>query len=103
MSVTGLIMLFPNFDQVRSTMQQANILHAIGAVVFVSMSFAHIYIGTIGMERALDGMRTGYSDEEWVKEHHELWYNDVKAGRVKMSDPAAPAPVPPQNLGGSTP
>jgi len=101
MSVTGLIMLFPNFEQVRSTMQQANILHGIGAVGFIAMSLGHIYIGTIGMEGAYDGMRTGYSDEEWVKEHHELWYNDVKAGRVKMGGEPAPA-ARPQNLGGST-
>jgi formate dehydrogenase subunit gamma len=96
-------MLFPNFEQVRSTMQQSNILHAIGAVAFIALSLGHIYIGTIGMEGAYQGMRTGYADEEWVKEHHELWYNDVKAGRVKMADPAAPAGVPPQKLGGSTP
>jgi formate dehydrogenase subunit gamma len=102
MGVTGLIMLFPNFEQVRSTMQQANILHAVGAIAFIAMSFGHIYIGTIGMERAFDGMRTGYSDEEWIKEHHELYYNDVKAGRVKIGgEPASAAR--PQNLGGSTP
>jgi formate dehydrogenase subunit gamma len=98
----GLGMLFPNFEQVRATMQQSNILHAIGAVCFVAMALGHIYIGTIGMEGAYDGMRTGYADEEWVKEHHELWYNDVKAGRVKMSGGSAPA-ARPQNLGGSTP
>jgi formate dehydrogenase subunit gamma len=27
-------------------------------------------------------MKTGYVDETWAKEHHELWYEDVKAGRV---------------------
>lgn len=102
MSVTGLIMLFPNFDQVRTTMQQANIVHAIGAVAFVAMSFAHIYIGTVGMQGALDGMRTGYSDEVWVKEHHEYWYNDVKAGKAGIGGQAAPAAPQPQQLGRST-
>lgn len=93
MSVTGLIMLFPNFEQVRSTMQQANIIHAVGSVIFVALSFAHIYIGTIGMEGAYDGMRTGYSEEVWVKEHHETWYNDVKSGKIKI-DGDEPAPNP---------
>jgi formate dehydrogenase subunit gamma len=102
MSVTGLIMLFPNFEQVRATMQQANILHAIGAVGFIAMSFGHIYIGTIGMEGAYQGMRTGYSDEEWIKEHHELYYNDVKSGRVTIGSGPVPA-ARPQNLGRSTP
>ena len=103
MSVTGVIMLFPNFDQVRTTMQQANIVHAIGAVAFVSMSFAHIYIGTIGMEGALDGMRTGYSDEQWVKEHHEYWYDDVKSGRAKIGGESSPPAPQSQQLGRSTP
>ena len=100
MSISGLIMLFPNFDQVRATMQQANIVHGVGAVLFIAMSLAHIYLGTIGMEGAYEGMRTGYVDEEWVKEHHELWYDDVKSGRVKLGSEGAP--VRPQNLGGST-
>lgn len=26
-------------------------------------------------------MKTGYVDETWAKEHHEFWYDDVKAGR----------------------
>jgi formate dehydrogenase subunit gamma len=72
-------------------MQQANIVHGIGSVIFVGLSFAHIYIGTVGMEGALDGMRTGYSDEVWVKEHHEEWYNDVKSGKI-VADESAPAP-----------
>ena len=103
MSVTGLILLFPNFEQVRTTMQQAHILHAIGSVIFVAMSFAHIYIGTVGMHGAIDGMRTGYADEVWVKEHHEHWYNDVKAGKVVIGGQAAPAVPQPQNLGRSAP
>ena len=63
---------------------------------FIAMSFGHIYIGTLGMEGAYQGMRTGYTDEEWLKEHHELWYEDVKAGRV----PSQRSPV---ALTGSSP
>lgn len=92
MSVTGLIMLFPNFDQVRATMQQANIVHGIGGVVFIAVSFAHIYMGTIGTEGAYEGMRTGYVDETWAKEHHELWYDEVKSGK-SGNDGAKPAPA----------
>jgi len=42
----------------------------------------HIYLGTIGMAGALDAMKTGYVDETWAKEHHEYWYNEMKAGKV---------------------
>jgi formate dehydrogenase subunit gamma len=33
------------------------------------------------VEGAYQAMRTGYVDEVWAKEHHEIWYNDVKSGR----------------------
>jgi formate dehydrogenase subunit gamma len=31
-------------------------------------------------------------DETWAKEHHELWYDDVKAGKIpsQRTQPAAP-------------
>lgn len=81
-SVTGLILDFPNFDQDRLTMQQAHVFHASAALLFIVMSMGHIYIGSIGMEGALEAMRDGYVDETWAKAHHELWYDDVKAGKV---------------------
>ncbi|GLR25885.1 formate dehydrogenase subunit gamma [Limnobacter litoralis] len=81
-SVTGYILDFPNFDQVRLTMQQAHVVHATAAIVFISMALGHIYIGSIGMEGALEAMRDGYVDETWAKAHHEDWYNDIKAGKV---------------------
>lgn len=87
-SVTGLIMDFPNFEQGRGLMQTANIIHAIGAILFISLSLGHIYIGTVGMEGALDAMRSGYVDEAWAKEHHEYWYNEA---RQQSSAPAKAA------------
>ena len=77
--VTGLILDFPNFDQTRSTMQIANIVHGVGALLFIAASLGHIYMGTIGTEGAYDAMRTGKVDETWAKEHHELWLDQVKS------------------------
>ncbi|MGH8737937.1 MAG: formate dehydrogenase subunit gamma [Burkholderiales bacterium] len=91
MSVTGLIMLFPNFDQVRETMQQADVIHVVGAMIFIALSFGHIYLGTIGMHGAYQSMRTGYVDETWAKEHHELWYEDIKSGKVPAKSTGAAA------------
>ena len=82
-SWSGLILLFPNFDQVRAVMILANITHAIAAVLVVAMSMGHIYLGTIGVEGAYRAMRNGYVDESWAGEHHGLWYEDVKSGKVK--------------------
>ena len=80
-SASGLILLFPNFEQGRLLMQQANVIHAIAGVLVIGFSLGHIYMGTIGVEGAYQNMRTGYTDETWAKEHHELWYNDIKSGK----------------------
>jgi formate dehydrogenase subunit gamma len=80
--VTGLILDFPNFNQTRSAMQSANVVHMIAGLLATCLLLGHAYLGTIGMKGAYDAMRTGYVDETWAKEHHEYWYNDVKSGRV---------------------
>ena len=80
-TASGVIMLFPNWNTARELMAQANLIHAIGAILFSCMALAHIYLGTIGTEGAYQGMREGVVDETWAKEHHELWYDDVKSGK----------------------
>ena len=88
-SLSGFVLDFPNFDQTRQTMQIAHVIHSIGAILFMLGAMAHIYMGTLGMAGAYDAMRTGYVDEEWAREHHAYWYNEVKAGRdpVVAADP----------------
>ncbi|NMG42576.1 formate dehydrogenase subunit gamma [Aromatoleum toluvorans] len=78
---SGLVMDFPNFGQTRADMQLANIIHGVGAILLIALSLGHIYMGTIGVEGAYQSMKTGYVDEAWAKEHHEVWYDEVKAGR----------------------
>jgi formate dehydrogenase subunit gamma len=96
--VTGLVMDFPNFDQLRSTMIVANVLHASVGGILMGLSLFHIYMGSIGQEGAYEGMRYGYVDEAWAKEHHELWYEDVKSGKVRAGSakgrPEAPQVAP---------
>ena len=89
-SVSGLILLFPNLDQLRTTMQQAHVVHVITAILVTGFALAHIYMGTIGVEGAYDNMRDGVTDETWAKEHHENWYNDVKSGKEAAKSGAAP-------------
>lgn len=83
--------LFPGLEYVRATMQVAHMVHAVAAVLMLCVFAGHIYIGTIGMQGAYKAMETGYVDETWAKEHHEFWYDDVKAGRIpaQRSQPAA--------------
>jgi formate dehydrogenase subunit gamma len=93
-SWSGVILLFPNFDQTRAVMQEAWIWHACAALLYIAMSLGHIYMGTIGVEGAYGNMRTGYTDETWAREHHELWYNEVKSGRTAARGGAVPAGAP---------
>ena len=94
-SASGLVLNFPNFDQVRAVMIEANVVHSISACAVMALALGHIYMGTIGVEGAYESMRYGYVDEAWAKEHHEYWYNDVKSGKVKAAT-AAGQPGTPQ-------
>ena len=84
--------LLPGLVYERSTMQIAHMVHAVATVLMIAMFIAHIYLGTIGMQGAYQGMKTGYVDETWAKEHHGYWYDDVKAGKIpaQRSEPAPP-------------
>ena len=91
---SGAVLLFPNFDQVRATMQQMSVIHMVAGVLVIAASLGHIYLGTIGVEGAYQAMRSGYVDEVWAKEHHEYWYNDVKGGARSAPGGAIPAGAP---------
>ncbi len=78
---SGLVLDFPNFDQSRSLMMLANIVHVVAALFFIVWAFTHIYLGTVGTVGAYEGMRNGYVDETWAREHAQYWYEDVKSGR----------------------
>jgi formate dehydrogenase subunit gamma len=92
-SWSGVILLFPNFDQTRAVMQDAWIWHASAALFYIALSLGHIYLGTLGLEGSYQAMRSGYVDETWAKEHHQYWYDEVKAGR-RASGGAIPSGAP---------
>lgn len=93
--VSGLVMdkLLPGLSYERSTMQVAHMVHSVSNILMMAMFMGHIYLGTIGTQGAYQGMKTGYVDETWARQHHELWYDDVKAGRIpaQRSEPMAPS------------
>jgi len=74
--------IVPGLIYERGTMQVAHMVHAVATVLMMAMFMGHIYIGTIGMEGAYKAMKTGYVDETWAKEHHELWHADIQAGKI---------------------
>ena len=90
---SGLVLdrVIPGLAYLRGDMQLANIVHAIAAMLIVAVFLVHIYMGTIGMRGAYRAMKTGYVDEAWAREHHLLWYEDIKAGRIPV-ERSAPRP-----------
>src|SRR5262245_365030 len=91
---SGLVLLFPNFDQSRAVMQDAWVIHATAALLYIAISFGHMYLGTIGLEGSYSSMRTGYVDETWAKEHHEYWFHEVKLAERSAPGGAVPAGAP---------
>ena len=82
--VSGLVMdkLVPGLVYERGTMQITHMIHISAAVLMMVVFMGHVYLGTLGTEGALEAMTTGYVDETWAKEHHELWYDDIKSGKI---------------------
>ncbi|MFK7745184.1 MAG: formate dehydrogenase subunit gamma [Roseobacter sp.] len=64
-------------------MQYAQLWHAIVSFVLFAIVIAHIYIGSVGMEGAYDAMGSGEVEEQWAREHHSLWVEEVKAKEAK--------------------
>jgi len=78
-AVSGYVLMFPFYGTGIQNMQAAEIVHGVVAMLFVAAMLGHIYIGTIGMEGAFEGMGTGTVDLNWAKEHHSLWLEEEKA------------------------
>ncbi len=57
--------------------QYASLWHSIMALFMICIIIAHIYIGSIGMEGAIDAMTTGQVDVNWAREHHDIWAEEA--------------------------
>jgi formate dehydrogenase subunit gamma len=84
LSASGVVLDFPNLAQGRSLMQDATIVHLVVAFLAIAASLFHMYLGTIGVKGALAAMLTGRVDESWAREHHEIWYDEVRSGRSRQ-------------------
>lgn len=89
-AITGLLLVSPMYGvqipylgALRPDMQQANLIHSVGAIIWTAIAVGHIYIGTAGTEGAFEGMSTGYVSEEWAQQHHDRWAADMASkGKV---------------------
>ena len=89
---SGLVLdkLVPSLIYERGTMQIAHMIHATAAMLMMALFAGHIYMGTLGVRGAYKAMRTGYVDETWAKEHHGLWADDIRAGKIPAHRSANP-------------
>lgn len=78
LSFTGFMLLFPAEAGTPADWQFYQTIHALTAAILSAIIIAHIYIGSVGMEGAFDAMGSGEVDENWAKEHHSLWVEEVK-------------------------
>lgn len=89
LSYTGFMLLFPGIAGSFTDWQFYQLIHALVAAGLSAIIIAHIYIGSVGMEGAFDAMGSGEVDENWAKEHHALWVEEVKGGKSGSAKGAA--------------
>jgi formate dehydrogenase subunit gamma len=93
-ATSGYVLMFPFYGTDIQTMQSAEIVHGIVAMLFIAAMLGHIYIGTIGMEGAFEAMGTGTVDVNWAKEHHILWLEEEQARTGPNESQPQPAATP---------
>lgn len=104
LAASGLVLdkLIPGWGETRGQMQVAHMVHGVAAMWMMAGLIGHIYMGTIGTRGAYRAMRTGYVNEGWAREHHALWLDDIKAGRIPARR-SAPAVASTTSLAGAAP
>jgi formate dehydrogenase subunit gamma len=93
-AVSGYVLIFPFYGTTIETMQNAEIIHSVVAMLFIAAMLGHIYIGTIGMEGAFEAMGRGTVDINWAREHHSLWLDEEGARRRTDSSQPQPTAAP---------
>lgn len=85
---TGLLMDFPEFGLSRGMFQVVHIIHAVIAVIFMTGSLGHIYLGSIGAEGTFESMWSGKVSAQWAEQHNDLWYAESMKAKPAESEPA---------------
>ena len=93
MAASGYLLMFPFYATDISGMQIVQVIHGVVAVLFVAVMIAHIYIGTIGMQGAFEGMWDGRVDLNFAKEHHSFWL-EQEARKGEAANRQRPAATP---------
>ncbi len=71
----------PNLVATKDGANLALILHLVSAFVLGAFTIVHIYMATVISEGGMECMLSGKCDENWAKQHHNLWYDSLSKGK----------------------
>lgn len=77
-SITGVILVLPELTITRESSMLALLIHGLSAAVLIAFTIVHIWMATVLSEGGLESMVSGYCDENWAIQHHNLWYDEIK-------------------------
>ena len=73
LSATGFSLMFPDAVTSGAAIRLASMIYGLLAALLIGLMIAHAYIGSLGMEGAIQAMTRGRVDVNWAQQHHELW------------------------------
>lgn len=79
MVISGLTMMFPEtFVVTKNTANTMLLVHIVSTIIITAFSVVHIFMATVMSEGGMSNMTSGYCDENWAKQHHNLWFKELK-------------------------
>ncbi|MDR8525748.1 MULTISPECIES: formate dehydrogenase subunit gamma [Shewanella] len=77
-AASGLMLVLPGLDLPREASMAALLIHSISAVIIIAFTIVHIWMATVLSEGGMECMVSGYCDENWAIQHHNVWYDEMK-------------------------
>ncbi|GIU44978.1 formate dehydrogenase subunit gamma [Shewanella algidipiscicola] len=77
-SVSGIMLVLPGLDLPREASMAALLIHGISAIILIAFTIIHIWMATVLSEGGMESMKSGYCDENWAIQHHNLWFDEIK-------------------------
>ena len=78
-AASGLMLVLPGLDLPREASMAALLIHSISAIIIIAFTIVHIWMATVLSEGGMECMVSGYCDENWAVQHHNVWYDEIKA------------------------
>ncbi|WP_076414086.1 formate dehydrogenase subunit gamma [Shewanella sp. UCD-KL12] len=86
-SISGIMLVLPGLDLPREASMLALLIHAISAIIIIAFTIVHIWMATVLSEGGMECMVSGYCDETWAVQHHNLWFDEIKEnGTLEYKD-----------------